>query len=87
MPNTTTTPTKPRNVGGRPRSTDPRTVRGIRMTVREFATYQALGGPDWFASAITRAKLTPDQRAHRDAIIGNAQQGLDLDTRTAPLVI
>jgi hypothetical protein len=62
-------------------------MRGIRMTAREWATFQALGGSEWFAQAMARAKLTPEQRTERDAILGNAQQGLDLDTRTDPLVI
>lgn len=71
-PPTMTTPTtadqdKPRRAGGRPRSTDPRTMRGIRMTAHEWATFQALGGVDWFGRTIARAKLTPEQRADRDA--------------------
>ena len=73
--------------GGRPRSTDPRTMRGIRMTAKEWATFQALGGADWFSAAITRARLTPEQRADRDAQLSNAQQGLDIDTARDPLVI
>lgn len=73
--------------GGRPRSADPRTMRGIRMTAREWATFQALGGSDWFSSAIARARLTPEQRADRDARLSNAQQGLDIDTARDPLVI
>lgn len=73
--------------GGRPRSTDPRTMRGIRMTAREWATFQALGGADWFSAAIARARLTPEQRTDRDARLSNAQQGLDLDTARDPLVI
>lgn len=85
---TPTTPTaEPRRAGGRPRSTDPRMMRGIRMTAREWATFQALGGSEWFARTIARAKLTPEQRAERDAALGNAQHGLDLDTRTDPLVV
>lgn len=87
MPTPTTSPTsttdqdKPRRAGGRPRSTDPRTMRGIRMTAREWATFQALGGSDWFAQAMARAKLTPEQRARRDGLM---QQGLDLETSAAP---
>ncbi len=66
-----TTPTtadqdKPRSAGGRPRSTDPRTMRGVRMTAKEWATYQALGGPAWLSAQLARARLTPEQRADRD---------------------
>jgi hypothetical protein len=46
------------------------------MTAREWATFQALGGSDWFAQAMARAKLTPTQRARRD---GLTQPGLELD--------
>ena len=77
MPNTTTTPpAEPRRAGGRPRSTDPRTMRGIRMTAREWATFQALGGSDWFAQAMARAKLSPEQRARRDGLM---QPELEID--------
>lgn len=87
MPNTTPPADTPRRrAGGRPRSADPRTMRGFRLTAFEFATLQALGGPAWLSKTLARAKLTPQQRAERDAAIGNAQQGLDLDTARDPLV-
>lgn len=61
------------NKGGRPRSTDPRTMRGMRLTAREWATYQALGGGAWLSAQLARARLTPEQRADRDARLAAAQ--------------
>lgn len=65
---------------GRPSkgASDKKQQRGIRMTPREWATYQALGGPAWFASAIARARLTPEQRARRDAIEAETLAQLDI---------
>jgi hypothetical protein len=53
-------------------------MRGFRLTALEFATLQVLGGPSWLSSSLARAKLTPDQRARRAALL-DAQQALDLD--------
>ena len=82
MSTTTPTPTpEPRRAGGRPRSADPRTMRGFRLTATEWATLQALGGAAWLAAALARAKLSTEQRARRDGLM---QQGLDLETSAAP---
>ena len=71
--------TGPKRIGRPPKSPDDRKQqRGIRMTPREWATYQALGGPAWFSGAIARARLTPEQRARRDAIEAETLAQLDI---------
>lgn len=67
------------NKGGRPRSTDPRTMRGWRATAQEWATYQALGGSAWLAARLKSARLTPEQQATRARILSElgGQQAID----------
>lgn len=72
------TTTKPRRAG-RPRSTDPRTMRGMRLTALEWSTYQALGGNTWLSAQLARARLSPEQKADRDRRLSGTQQALDLD--------
>lgn len=69
---------KPRRAG-RPRSTDPRTMRGMRLTALEWSTYQALGGNTWLSAQLARARLSPEQKADRDRRLAGTQQALDLD--------
>lgn len=61
--------TEPKRIGRPPKGADKKQMRGVRMTPREWATYQALGGPQWFGAALARARLTPEQRAARDAFL------------------
>lgn len=61
-------PAEPRG-RGRPRSTDPRTMRGFRATAEEWATYQALGGNAWLMQKLKAARLTPEQASERARIL------------------
>ena len=70
--------TEPKRIGRPPKGADKKQMRGVRMTPREWATYQALGGPQWFGAALARARLTPEQRARRDAIESETLGQLDI---------
>lgn len=67
----TTKTTEPRSPG-RPRSDDPRQVRGVRLTAEEWAKFQALGGALWLRARLDRARLTPEQAAQRAALLDEA---------------
>lgn len=73
-----TTPTTSRPPG-RPKSEEPRAVRGVRLTAHEWATLQALGGADWIRARLARARLTPAEQAAREALLLEAagQQRLE----------
>ena len=70
--------TEPKRIGRPPKGADKKQMRGVRMTPREWATYQALGGPQWFGAALARARLTPEQRTRRDAIEAETLGQLDI---------
>ena len=70
--------TEPKRIGRPPKGADKKQMRGVRMTPREWATYQALGGPQWFGAALARARLTPEQRTRRDVIEAETLGQLDI---------
>ena len=72
------TDTELKRIGRPPKGADKKRMRGVRMTPREWATYQALGGPQWFGAALARARLTPEQRTRRDAIETETRGQLDI---------
>lgn len=55
--------------GGRPPVDEPRKMRGIRLTVQEWATFQAVGGANWLRERLDAVKLTPIQRRARDELL------------------
>jgi hypothetical protein len=56
---------------GRPPVEEPRKTRGVRMTEREWATFQALGGVDWLRDKLGAVRLTPEQKKAFDRFSEN----------------
>lgn len=70
-----------KNKGGRPPVEEIRQTRGVRLTVKEWATFQAVGGSNWLREKLETAKLTPTQKQARDELVkklgGQIPLGLD----------
>ena len=66
---------------GRPSIEEPRQTRGVRLTVKEWATFQAVGGSNWLREKLEAVKLTPTQKQARDDLVKKlgGQILLDLD--------